>query len=72
MPVRTLALLPVTLSALLAEPEFIPESGVEAHPIVAAVKIVGMLATAIFVIVMVIKSIKVIKHDEDDQVHLPD
>jgi len=72
LPVRTFALFLAAATALFAEPEFIPESGVEAHPFVAAVKILGMLATAIFVIVMVIKSIKVIKHDEDDQVHLPD
>ncbi len=72
MPVRTLVLLITAMTALSAEPEFVPDSGVEAHPIVAAVKILGMLATAIFVVVMVIKSIKVIKHDEDDHVHLPD
>ena len=60
------------LGAMAAEPEFVPESGAEAHPVVAAVKIVGMIATAIFVIVMAVKSVRVIKNDEDDQVHLPD
>ncbi|WP_456380968.1 hypothetical protein [Hydrogenimonas sp.] len=55
-----------------ADPEFVPHSGASAHPFVAAVKIVGMIATAIFVVVMVVKSVKVVKHDEDDRVHLPD
>ncbi|WP_353661895.1 hypothetical protein [Hydrogenimonas sp. SS33] len=54
------------------EPEFIPDSGAAAHPIVAAIKLLGMAATAIFVIYWVVKSIKVVKHDEDDRVHLPD
>ena len=54
-------------------PRFMPEgTGAEAHPLIAAIKVVGMVATAIFVIVMVIKSIKVVKHDEDDRVDLPD
>ena len=63
-----------SLAALLAktEPEFVPHSGASAHPIVAAIKIVGMIATAVFVIVMVVRSVKVVKHDEDDSVHLPD
>ena len=55
------------------EPKFMPENtGAEAHPIVATIKLLGMLFTAIFVIVMVIKAIKVVKHDEDDHVNLPD
>ena len=64
----------MTLLPLLAEeePEFIPNSGAAAHPIVAAIKLIGMAATAIFVIYWVVKSIKVVKHDEDDKVHLPD
>ena len=64
----------MTLLPLLAEeePEFIPNSGAAAHPVVAAIKLVGMAATAIFVIYWVVKSIKVVKHDEDDKVHLPD
>ncbi|WP_201352502.1 hypothetical protein [Hydrogenimonas urashimensis] len=60
------------ISWAAAEPVFVPQSGAQAHPIVAAVKIAGMTATAVFVIYWVIKSIKVIKHDEDDHVHLPD
>ena len=65
-----LTLLPVVVTA--AEPEFVPHSGASAHPVVAAVKIIGMVATAVFVIVMVVRSVKVVKHDEDDSVHLPD
>jgi heme/copper-type cytochrome/quinol oxidase subunit 2 len=65
-----LSILPVVVTA--AEPEFVPHSGASAHPIVAAIKIVGMIATAVFVVVMVVRSVKVVKHDEDDSVHLPD
>jgi len=36
------------------------------------VKLTGMAATAIFVAVMIRKSIKVVKDKEDDRVHLPD
>ncbi|WP_457594216.1 hypothetical protein [Hydrogenimonas sp.] len=36
------------------------------------VKVVGMAATAIFVAVMIRKSVKVVKDKEDDRVHLPD
>ncbi|WP_300361808.1 hypothetical protein [Hydrogenimonas sp.] len=65
-----LSILPVVVTA--AEPEFVPHSGASAHPIVTAIKIVGMIATAVFVVVMVVRSVKVVKHDEDDSVHLPD
>ena len=62
-----------TLALAEFEPKFMPEnSGAAAHPVVTAVKLLGMGATAIFVIVMVIKAIKVVKHDEDDSVDLPD
>ncbi|WP_457597662.1 hypothetical protein [Hydrogenimonas sp.] len=68
-----LTILPA-LAALAEEtPRFMPEgSGPSAHPVVAAIKMVGMAATAIFVIYWVVKSIKVVKHDEDDRVDLPD
>jgi len=62
-----------TMTFLFSEengPKFMPEG--TSHPIVSAVKIVGMIATAIFVVVMVYRSIRVVKEDEDDKVHLPD
>ena len=65
----------LTLLPLMAEqsPRFMPENtGAAAHPIVTAVKVIGMIATAIFVLVMVRKSINVVKNDEDDKVDLPD
>ena len=72
--IRTALSLLSAASAFAEEaPRFMPEgTGPEAHPVIAAVKVVGMIATAIFVIVMAIKSIKVVKHDEDDRVDLPD
>jgi hypothetical protein len=39
---------------------------------IAWIKIIGMTLTAIFVGVMVYKSIRVVKDDENDKVHLPD
>jgi len=58
---------------MAAEPRFMPENtGAAAHPVVTALKLLGMAATAIFVIVMVVRSVKSIKNDEDDSVHLPD
>lgn len=39
---------------------------------IALIKIVGMVLTAIFVGVMVYKSIRVVKDKEDDKVQLPD
>jgi hypothetical protein len=70
---RFLALLTPWAFALADEPRFMPEdTGAAAHPVVTAIKLLGMAATAIFVIVMVAKSIKSIKNDEDDSVHLPD
>lgn len=66
-------LLFLAVSLLFGEehgPKFMPEG--EPHPIIAAIKIIGMIATAIFVIVMVYRSIRVVKDDEDDHVHLPD
>jgi len=64
-------LLPALVSHA-AEPAFVPESGASAHPIVAAIKLVGMALTAGFVIYWVVKSVRVVKHDEDDRVQLPD
>ncbi len=72
---RSLLSLPLFATLALAEfePKFMPENtGAAAHPVVTAIKLLGMGATAIFVIVMVIKAIKVVKHDEDDSVDLPD
>ena len=62
-------------AAIMAEegPRFMPDgSGATAHPIVTAIKLIGMAATAVFVVVMVIRSIRVVKHDENDKVDLPD
>jgi hypothetical protein len=73
--IRTTLLFTLLSWASYAEetPRFMPENtGAEAHPIVAAVKIVGMIATAAFVIVMVVKSVRSIKNEEDDRVELPD
>ena len=69
-----LPLIPAPLLAAAAEsPRFMPEgTGAAAHPVVTAIKLLGMAATAIFVIVMVAKSIRRIKEDEDDSVQLPD
>ncbi len=39
---------------------------------VAWVKVVGMILTAAFVIAMVYRSVRVVKDEEDDKVHLPD
>ncbi|BBG65047.1 hypothetical protein NNO_0344 [Hydrogenimonas sp.] len=36
------------------------------------VKVVGMLLTALFVGVMIYRSVRVVKDEEDDKVHLPD
>ncbi|WP_300365379.1 hypothetical protein [Hydrogenimonas sp.] len=60
----------VLVSALSAATEFVPKG--ESHPIVLAVKIIGMAATLLFVIVMVVKSVRIVKDDEDDHVQLPD
>jgi len=70
-----LSLFFTTLLPVLAEetPRFMPENtGATAHPVVAAVKILGMIATSIFVFIMVKRSIGVVKNDEDDKVDLPD
>ena len=40
------------LTASLQAAQFMPED--ESHPVIAGIKIVGMIATAIFVIVMVV------------------
>ncbi len=72
-PKLSLSLL--TAVAVLAEetPRFMPENtGAAAHPIVAIIKIFGMIATSVFVFIMVKRSINVVKHDEDDKVDLPD
>ena len=60
----------ILATSLLAEADFVPKG--ESHPIVAAMKIIGMIATVIFIVVMVYKSVRVVKDDEDDRVHLPD
>ncbi|WP_456403366.1 hypothetical protein [Hydrogenimonas sp.] len=36
------------------------------------IKIIGMALTALFVGVMVYRSVRVVKEEEDDRVHLPD
>ncbi|WP_456322606.1 hypothetical protein [Hydrogenimonas sp.] len=58
------------LTTSIQAAQFMPEK--ESHPIVAGIKIAGMIATAIFVGVMLYKSIRIVKDDEDDSVHLPD
>ncbi|WP_456451424.1 hypothetical protein [Hydrogenimonas sp.] len=70
---KLLFLLTAALAFAEEAPRFMPEnSGAAAHPVVTTIKLAGMAATAIFVVVMVAKSIKRIKNDEDDSVHLPD
>ncbi|WP_457595458.1 hypothetical protein [Hydrogenimonas sp.] len=39
---------------------------------IAWIKIIGMALTALFVGVMVYRSVRVVKEEEDDRVHLPD
>ncbi len=68
---KPIALFPMVLLPLWAEPRFLPNEA-DHHPIVTTIKLLGMIATVVFVLVMTKKVIKRIQSDEDDSVHLPD